>query len=251
MKTFINFEHTAFSRTRSKASEIARPFRDYRGFTLLEILTAVFILAIVVSLVMGSFGGIFEGADHINEGTDLHEMGSACMSRIAADLKAIHVAGYPRYKPPDIDDDPEIYHIKGASRNVGGEYYGWLRFTSMAHLPFNQETKEGIAEIVYYVQQTEDDDIILRRADTLYPYPEEFEEKETDPILCEQVRKFELVYFDDEGEEYDEWDSEAEDTEYATPRAIGIKLSVGTEQSNYAFFTQIAMPAYRKKKLKR
>jgi general secretion pathway protein J len=222
-----------------------------RGFTLIEILTAVFILSIVVSLVMGSFGGIFEGADHINLGTDLHEMGSACMNRIANDLKAIHVASYPRYSPPDIDDDPELYHIKGESRNVGGDYYGWLRFTSMAHLPFNHRANEGIAQIVYYAQQTPENDIILRRADTLYPYPEEFEESETDPILCEQVRKFELVYIDNDGDEHEGWDSESDDNEYSTPRAIGIKLSVGTEDLSYAFLTKITLPSYRFKEVKR
>ena len=242
-KIATSSKHTGSSRIKAVINR--------QGFTLIEILTAVFILAIVVSLVMGSFGGLFEGTDRINLGTDLHEMGSACMNRITNDLKAIHVATYPRYKPPDIDDDPELYHVKGENRNVGGEYHGWLRFTSMAHLPFNQGRNEGIAEIVYYAQQTEDNDIILRRADNLYPYPEEFEESNTDPILCEQLRKFEVVYFDDEGEEYEEWDSESDDTEYSTPRSIGIKLTVGTEDLNYAFFSKISLPSFRYKKVKR
>ena len=36
-----------------------------RGFTLLEILVAIFILAVVTSLVMAAFGGIYEGAERI------------------------------------------------------------------------------------------------------------------------------------------------------------------------------------------
>jgi general secretion pathway protein J len=225
--------------------------QNNRGFTLIEILTAVFILSIMVSLVLGSFGSLFDDADHVNMGTDLHEMGSACLDRISNDLKSIHVSSYPRYRPPDIDDDPEIYHVKGETRNVGGGYFGWLRFTSLAHLPFNQSATEGIAEIVYYAQQTPANEIILRRADNLYPYPEEFEENETDPVMCEKVRKFELVYFDDEGDEHEEWDSESDDMEYSTPRAIGIKLSVGTEETSYAFTSRISLPAYRYKKVKK
>jgi general secretion pathway protein J len=202
-------------------------------------------------LVLGSFGGLFEGADRINLGTDLHEMGNACINRMTNDLKAIHVAGYPRYTPPDIDDDPELFHVKGENRNTGGEYYGWLRFTTMAHLPFDQSHGEGIAQIVYYTQQTPENDVILRRADKLFPYPEEFEESETDPILCEQVRRFDIIYFDDEGDEYNDWDSESDDTEYSTPRSIGIKLNAGTEDLNYTFYSKITMPAYRPKKVKR
>lgn len=243
MKTATSSEHTVSSQSKDVNS--------HQGFTLIEILAAVFILSIVVSLVMGSFGGLFEGAERINLGTDLHEMGSACLNRVTNDLKAIHVADYPRYAPPDIDDDPELYHVKGETRNVGGEYYGWLRFTTMAHLPFHQGPSEGIAEIVYYAQQTPENDVILRRADNGYPYPEEFEESETDPILCEQVREFKIVYIDDEGDELDDWDSESDDTEYSTPRTIGIKLTVGTEDLNYTFFSKITLPAYRNKEIKR
>jgi general secretion pathway protein J len=222
-----------------------------RGFTLVEILVAVFILAIVTSLVMGAFGGIYEGAERVNLGSDLHEMANACLNRMDKDLQSIHVTVYPRYKRPDIDDDPEIYHIKGETRSTGGERFGWLRFTSMAHLPFNQQVQEGIAEIVYYIQRTPENDFILRRADKLYPYPEEFEESDTDPIMCEHLKHFDLVYFDAKGREHEEWDSESDDMEFGTPRAIGIKLEVGTEELSYAFQTRIALPTYRYKEVKR
>ena len=225
--------------------------RFCRGFTLIEILIAVFILAIVVSLVMGSFNGIYEGAERINLGSDLHELGNACLNRMTKDLQSMHVAAYPRYKRPDIDDDPEIYHIKGEKRSSGGNAFGWIRFTSMAHLPFNQQVKEGIAEIVYYVQQTPENDFILRRADKLYPYPEEFEESATDPVMCEQLRRFDLTYYDVEGREYEEWDSESDDMEFGTPRAIGIKIEVGTEDYSYTFQSRIAIPAYRYQEAKR
>jgi prepilin-type N-terminal cleavage/methylation domain-containing protein len=248
MKTAINFEHTGSIRIKRT---VAACVGSRRGFTLIEILTAVFILAVVVSLVMGSFAGIYEDADHINLGTDLHELGNACLTRMAKDLQSIHVASYPRYKPPDVDDDPEIYHVKGEARSTGGQSFGWLRFTSMAHLSFNQQINEGIAEVVYYVQQTPEDDFILRRADKLYPYPEEFEESDTDPIMCEHVLGFEIAYFDASGREYEEWDSESDDMTYSTPRAIGIKLTIGTESSEYDFYSRIALPAYRYREVKR
>ena len=120
----------------------------------------------------------------------------------------------------------------------------------MAHLPLNHDAREGIAEIVYYVQQTPANDFIIRRADKLYPYPE-FEENETDPVVCEQVRGFKLTYFDTNNREYEEWDSESDDTEYGTPRAIGIELKIGDEDAPYVFSTQIDLPVYRYQPLKR
>lgn len=222
-----------------------------RGFTLLEILTAIFILAIVVSLVLGAFNGIFSNADRLNIGSDLNEMGSAALDRMAKDLKAIHVMPYPRYKPPQLlDDEPDIYRVEGKTSDVGGDTFAFLRFTSAAHLPLNQGADEGIAEIVYYVMEDPDNGYVIRRADHLYPYPE-FEENETDPELCEQVRDFTLTYFDADGKEYEEWDSEDEDTEYGTPRSIKISLALGDETAPDIFTTQIALPIYRYRPIKR
>jgi general secretion pathway protein J len=224
---------------------------DYRGFTLLEILTAIFILAIVVSMVLGAFNAIFSNSDRVNIASDLNEMGSAALNRMADDLKAIHVMPYPRYQPPQLlDDEPDIYRVEGKTSNVGGHTFAWLRFTSMAHLPFNHDAAEGVAEIVYYVQETPDNAYAIRRADHLYPYPE-FEESKTDPELCEQVRDFTLTYFDANGKEYEQWDSESEDMEYSTPRAIKIKLALGDETAPDIFTTQIALPVYRYKPIKR
>ena len=98
--------------------------------------------------------------------------------------------------------------------------------------------------------RTPDNGFIIRRADHLYPYPE-FEESETDPELCEQVREFTLTYFDVNGKEYEEWDSEDDDVEYGTPRAVKIKLALGDESAPDVFTTEIALPIYRYKPIKR
>ncbi len=222
-----------------------------RGFTLIEILVAIFVLAVVTSLVMAAFGGIYEGAERITLGSDLHEMANASLNRMTADLQSIHVEVYPRYKRPDSDDEPDIYRVKGENQSTSGQRFAWLRFTSLAHLPFNQQQQEGIAEVVYYVQQTPENDFILRRADTLYPYPEKFQEHDSDPILCEHVKHFDLVYFDAKGREHEGWDSESDDMAFGSPRAIGIKLEVGTEELGYAFQTRVALPTYRYKEVKR
>lgn len=221
--------------------------RELKGFTLLEILTAIFILAIVVTLVFGTFDGIFSSAEHVNETSDRFEMGNACLNRITADLKTIHVMNYPRYAPPDIDDEPDMFRFEGAPASVGGRNMATLRFTSLAHLSLNQDGREGIAQIVYYTLQDADGEVSLHRADHLYPYPE-FEPNPNDPVVCEGVMAFKLQYHDAEGDDFDEWDSESKATEYHTPRAVSIKLTLGTEAQPMIFTTRIALPAFRYKK---
>lgn len=223
-----------------------------RGFTLMEIMIAMFILSVVISLVFGSLDGVFGSADHVNAQSDLLEMGQSCMDRITADLNALHIMNYPRYQAPDINDDKEeaLYRFEGEAVSMGGHSLAKLRFASLAHLALNHDTREGIAEIVYYILESEDGEFTLRRKDTLYPYPE-FEEDENDPIVCEQVQTFEVVYFDHEGRDTEDWDSQSDDVEYATPVAIAIKLAVGDEQAPMVLSTRIALPVHRYKELKR
>lgn len=213
---------------------------------------AMFILAVVISLVFGSLDGVFGSADHVNAQSDLLEMGQSCMDRITADLNALHIMNYPRYQPPGINDDEQeaLYRIEGEAVSMGGHSFAKLRFASLAHLPLNHVAREGIAEIVYYILESESGGYTLHRKDTLYPYPE-FEEDENDPIVCEQVKTFEVVYFDHEGRETEDWDSQSDDVEYATPVAIAIKLAVGNEQAPMVLSTRIALPVHRYKELKR
>lgn len=222
---------------------------DRKGFTLLEILTAIFILAIVVTLVFGTFDGIFSSAEHVNDTSDHFEMGNACLNRLTADLLAIHVMPYPRYAPPDIDDEPDLYRFEGETTLVGGQNTARIRFTSLAHLPLNQDGRQGIAQIVYYTLDTPEGGLALHRADHLYPYPD-FEPNPNDPVVCEGVFAFEVQYHDSDGGDFDEWDSESKATEYNTPRAVSIKLTLGTEERQMVFSTQIALPAFRYKNAK-
>ena len=229
-----------------------QPMPRHGGFTLIEIMIAMFILAVVISLVFASLDGVLGSADHVNAQSDVLEMGQNCMDRIAADLGSLHITTYPRYKPPGIDDDDEddLYRIEGEAVSLGGETFAKLRFATLAHLPLNHVPREGIAEVVYYVLETDDSGYTLRRKDTLYPYPD-FEEDERDPILCEQVRGFKVLFYDHEGREVDDWNSQSNDVDYATPVAIAIKLTVGDETSPMVLSRRIELPVHRYKQLKR
>ena len=217
------------------------------GFTLLEILIAIFIFAIIVTTIFGSYNSVFTGAEEINQGVASYETARNCLNRIIFDLESIHLSLPPQYVPPDFNGPPDPYRIVGDTNNVQNISFPKLRFTSTAHVSFGGKTENHIAEIVYYVQATDDDNYLLRRADNLYPY-EEFEEKSSDPVLCENLKSLTFKYYDREGTEYDLWDSDAEDFGYATPAAIGIKLELTGGTNSLLFKTMVTLPVYRKKK---
>lgn len=224
-----------------------RAQKDDGGFTLIEILIAIFIFAIIITTVFTSYNSIFSDSGSIDRGIASYEMAKNCLNRMLVDLESIYVTLYPKYVPPDVDDPPDPYRLNGDNLFIKAEDFPKLRFTSLAHLSLDGTLENGIAEIVYYVQDTKERGLVLRRADNLFPY-EPFEEKTSDPILCEGIKTLVFTYYDADGDAYDSWDSEAETWEYATPKRIGIRLEIDNNSDSLLFETTAALPVYRKKK---
>jgi general secretion pathway protein J len=221
------------------------------GFTLLEILLAIFIFSIVISTIFGTFNAIVSKTDAIKSGMGDYEMARACLFRIQSDLSAIYINDKPLYKKPDFNDPPDPYRFEGKEEFLGTKNFAQLRFSSNEHLPMGNNIENGIAEIVYYVKEVgyPDSEFLLKRSDTLYVYDEdyEFEEKDSDPVLCENIETFSIIYFDDEGNEFETWDSESDNTKYATPNAVGINLSIKSGEETYSFYTKIILNVFREK----
>jgi len=214
------------------------------GFTLLEILIAIFIFAVVLTTIFGSYNFIFSSTDAFDSGIAVHESARNCLNRMTTDLQAVYVSFPPAYTPPGFDAPPDPYRFSGGIDTVENTSFPRLRFSSLAHITFENSRQAGIAEIVYYVQPGDNGTFILRRSDALYPY-KPFQEKGTDPVLCENLKSLKITYYDAEGADADRWDSDADEFKYATPRAVGIQLELGNGSFSQQFATLVALPAYR------
>lgn len=232
-------------------------FRNDAGFTLFEILIAMFIFTIFMTVVVGSFHIMFATANVIEDSMSSFEMAKSCLDRMSEDLRSIYVSTKPFYRKPEgvqtsIEKEKRtsrLYRFTGDATFLGGASYSKLRFTSFAHLPFGEEKmKDGIVEIIYYVQQNENDDMVLKRADNIYSYRDEdevFVENRLDPVLCENVKSLSFVYYDDEDTEHEYWDSEDSEFNYATPKAVKIILEIGDENKSVKFESMVDLPVYR------
>ena len=236
------FQHLQ-SKIQNPKSEIKGPAS---GFTLMEILLAFLILAIVVTTILGSFNAVFSTTDTLENTGKYYDMAKNCLNRMTLDLEALYVTQPPFYKKPEFDAPPDPYRIEGTAGDTGGTGFAFLRFASSAHIPMDESNRGGIAEIVYYVQAKNDGQLELKRADHLHPYPP-FEENSSDPVLCRYVKSLAYKFYDAEGEEFEEWNSEEEDYDHATPTAIGILLEIGNESESYIFETTVRLAVYRKK----
>jgi general secretion pathway protein J len=217
-----------------------------KGFTLMEILVATAILAIVVTTILASFNAVFSTTEVLDESAGIYEMAKNCLKRMTLDLESIHIAQQPIYKPPEFDQPPDPYRLAASTKDIDGTGFAQIRFASRAHVPLEKSLRNGIAEIVYYVQASEDGLPVLKRADNLYPYPE-FEERGSDPVLSKYVKSLAFKFYDKEGTEFDVWDSDSDEFGYATPTVIGIKLELASKTAAHTFETMVSLPITREK----
>ncbi|MBW2192483.1 MAG: prepilin-type N-terminal cleavage/methylation domain-containing protein [Deltaproteobacteria bacterium] len=235
------------TKTKTAPREPSRAIcRSNSGFTLFEILIAIFIFALVIATVFGSYNFVFSNAEGMVEGVSTYEMAKNCLDRMTIDLRSGYVAMPPAYTPPEMETPPDDHRIVGEIVDVENVPFSRLRFTALSHLLLEGNVRDGIAEIYYYVQPSEDGGFVLKRSDNLYPYPS-FEENAADPVLCENVKSITFLFYDQEGAEYDIWDSDSDAFGYATPRAIRIRLEVGGESATHLFETMVTIPVYREK----
>ncbi len=240
-----SIEHR-ISMIRHTVSDIQSPNTGARGFTLMEILLAFLILGIVLTTILASFNAVFSTTDTLKNSSRYYDMAKNCLNRMTLDLGALYITRPPLYKPPGFDDPPDPYRIVGSNSDIGGTSFANIRFTSNAHIPLNKSARRGVAEIVYYVKVRDEGQPELRRADHLFPYPP-FAENNGDPILSEHVKSLAFKYYDSEGTEFEEWNSDSDEYGYATPTAIGIQLEIGDESVSYNFETTVRFAVNREK----
>jgi len=246
------------SRIGYRASSVGVPIVPYRvssikdrasaptGFTLVELMVAIVILGVVVTTVLASFNMVFSSADTLEATAVAFDMGQTSVGRIVADLENLFVLERPLYKPPAIDGPPDLYRFQAELDNVGGIKIAKIRFTSRAHVPLNGPAREGIAEIVYYLQPMPGGGLRLKRADHLFPYPR-FEERSADPVLCENVKTLAFDFVDASGNVTDSWDSESPRFDYATPEMVAVRLELSDGRESHVFQTAVKLPAVRRK----
>ncbi len=225
-------------------SKISPPARQ-RGFTLVEILVAIFIFAMVMATVFGSFQAVFFNSEKIRSADAATEAAQACFDRMVVDLLEVYIAQPPYYKPPGMNVPPTDYRLVADTTVVDGREFSRLRFTSLAHTPMGMNPGEGIAQIVYYVTAAEDGPPELRRSDTLFPY-KDIKPGPADPLLCRNVDAFTVELIDHEGKSHPSWNSDNDDFGYATPRAVRIVLSIGRPPDVRKFETTVKLPAFRR-----
>lgn len=187
-----------------------------RGFTLLEVMLAVSILAVVSSMVGFALNSTVNLLTATANQKDIYRQARITLDRMRSDLTAAVVDG-------------GIGFI-GTKIEINAQQADSLLFTSMAHLVFDGgRADKGSAIISYKVIEDENDpgSLKLLRADNLSVFAEEDTDNEA-YTLCAGLRSLTLTYLDAESQENDSWEStpdkENEQEPVLLPAAVFIAL---------------------------
>ena len=212
----------------------------------------MFLFGLVMTLVYGSWTATLDNTAYVQKSLNQYSAAKTCLSRMVDDLACVRVSRPPSYKPPAgsmSEQDPWRFRTGGLS--LGDPGFPTLRFASLAHVDLAGTGLTGVTEIIYYVtrESATEESYVLRRRDT--PAWDLFGERPVlDPVLCDGVSGLSFTFYDKEDTEHQEWDSESSLFDYATPRAVGIRLELDAdpEQDDEAplvFETRVDLPMVR------
>lgn len=207
-----------------------------KGFTLIEILIAVFILGIVLTTVYASYTGTFRIIAETKTDAELYGMARASLNRMTQDLEAV-----TRWR--------ESFAFVAKPYFLKDRNFTSLTFRSGAHVAFGKnEPPAGIAVIEYIVEETDETGgFVLYRSDSLSLDPGKDESPPRKYLLCDRIANLTYRFYDEKGGEYETWDSNGseEKQKKKAPIIVEIRLFLVNEKNPdnpYLFMTRVNLP---------
>jgi type II secretion system protein J len=201
---------------------LSQKARREAGYTLIEVLLSVAILAVVLTMVSLTFSSTFRMVRTVNEEQGREHQARMCLSRIAEDL--MMARQHPRFP--------------WSTRNgeLEGQPADLLAFVSSGHASADENTQEtGLSRVLY----TRDGDRLSRL--TLRNLHGAFPESIERIDLTTGVAGFDLLYYDETLQEWvDEWD---EESRKSLPRAVMIQLTLMDSRDEPRLFVEWAVVA--------
>ncbi len=213
---------TAFKYNIKKNLKRNRPENRQHGFTLIEIMLAMAILAVVMSLLYTAYTRTYRNITTTESQAQIYEMARITMLRITEDLESTYVPEKENSETDETGKNTET--LIGQNDSIDGRRADRIRFYSKSHIDIAKRAAEaGNAKIAYYPLIKEDDSITLYRSDTAgsLEWPEENTEGW---IICEGLYAVTFTYRDKNDQSHDMWDETVMNSEEKLPTIIDITL---------------------------
>jgi len=223
-------------------------FRHFQsGFTLAEILIAIFIFAVVLTTIYTSYTGTFRVVDETESQAEIYRMARIAMERMVEDLASTYV---PKSQGNGQSEENSLQYFQfvGKDQEIKGRHADTLRFISRAYLNLSGDDQDtGKTEIGYYVKESEEgEDFVLYRSDRpMFEKGFLLEEASDGLALCEGLVSVNFTYYEEKGEPLENWDSTSEKHKDTIPRIVSVLLEFVNPlnpETPLRFMTSVFLP---------
>ncbi len=209
--------------------------RLQKGFTLIEVVIVVAILALLSSTIYAIMSQTADSKTRIEAQDEIFHKVRLTFVRMVQDISSAYLEGQGHKSSSQ----------KMKTVFVGKDLkpFGGLTFSAFAHLRLYADLDESDqCEIAYYVEQDSDTDTysLMRRESKRID--EEPEEGGDIYVLMEDIAGLEFEYYDAKEDEWKrEWDSEGLDEKDQLPSAVRISIKFVDTMKRDIELTQIAL----------
>ena len=207
------------------------------GFTLLEILVAIAILALVVSSLYGAYSGTMETTEKVESVRNVDQVARLALVQLADDFKCLY------YEKAQKEGEDSPYHFGGGTGlELEGESGPIVSFATTSHLGFEMSFPNlRINRVGYILEKQGDSDLsytLVRQETGFADLPGEHDETVVE--LADGIESLTLTYVNEDGQTFSQWDTRAAETEGLLPRLVHIRLEMAGEKSR-VFTTSVAI----------
>lgn len=196
-----------------------------RGFTLVDLIISLAILAIIFSAVYYVFSFQQESVQMASEGREISSQGLIILDRLSRDLTGVWL--------PQASNKSKFTYLFEAGREK-------LNFTSTAAMRYGDERGAEIVEIGYRTESIEGKDIkrLFRRQDGTLD--DDGETGGVEYLLSENLERIEFTYIGKDGMESESWSVKIAPE---LPASIRIKVTLSSEDAaKETFMTLVDLP---------
>jgi general secretion pathway protein J len=210
-------------------SKIEPAGRGDRGFTLIEVMIAISLAAVVMTIISGILISMLDNRDYLEAETDTYYTAQVIMNLMARDFQSAFFTK---------NEETRIFQAENSS-NLG-EDMDEVSFTALSHFQWAKDVKESDqCEVEYFVRDIPEQktNFLIRRLDTTID--EEPDEGGIEEELIEGVHSFNLRYYD-RNDWIDDWSYE---TKFELPPIVEITLELENQRGEIVkFITKVELP---------
>lgn len=212
------------------------PRQTQHGFTLVEIMVALALMAFLTSLLWGTFAQTAKVKKRIEQTQDRTHTVRVALMRMSREIEMAFVS-----KSEAIGSQDRRTMFSGSAHNDFDE----LRFSWFGHMRMRADAPEGDTALVSYFSQPDPDDSMvtnLMRRETRRLEAKDLKLISGETyILCPAVSRLKFAYYDYRQKDWrEEWDTTKADGQQYLPTQVRISLTVLDERGAPITFTSIA-----------